>query len=112
MGLKSMPKNPLAEELRYNNYFIQDFFCHKQGIDALANLWNKSQNPEDPFQTYMRLYMSSKLTSAQKLEQFNNEMWEYGARLTTFDMDGIRGECHPSSMPQSPTSNQPWLHYT
>lgn len=88
--LNGFHKNPLAEELRYNNYFIQDFFCHKQGIDALANLWNKSQNPEDPFQTYMRLYMGSKLTNAQKLEQFNNEMWEYGARLTTFDMDGIR----------------------
>ena len=88
--LNGLHKNPLAEELRYNNYFIQDFFCHKQGMDALANLWNKSQSPEDPFQAYMRLYMDSKLTGAQKLEQFNNEMWEYGARLTTFDMDGIR----------------------
>ncbi len=88
--LNGFHKNPLAEELRYNNYFIQDFFCHKQGMDALANLWNKSQNPEDPFQAYMRLFMDSKLTSAQKLEQFNDEMWEYGARLTTFDMDGIR----------------------
>ncbi len=88
--LNGFHKNPLAEELRYNNYFIQDFFCHKQGMDALANLWNKSQNPEDPFQAYMRLYMDSKKTSAQKLDQFNEEMWEYGARLTTFDMDGIR----------------------
>lgn len=88
--LNGFHKNPLAEELRYNNYFIQDFFCHKQGMDALATLWNKSQNPEDPFQAYMRIYMDSKMTTAQKLEQFNNEMWEYGARLTTFDMDGIR----------------------
>ena len=88
--LNGFHKNPLAEELRYNNYFIQDFFCHKHGMDALANLWNKSQSPEDPFQAYMRLYMDSKMTSAQKLEQFNSEMWEYGARLTTFDMDGIR----------------------
>ena len=88
--LNGLHKNPLAEELRYNNYFIQDFFCHKHGMDALGILWNKSQNPEDPFQAYMRLFMDSKLTTAKKLEQFNNEMWEYGARLTTFDMDGIR----------------------
>lgn len=88
--LNGLNKHPLSEELRYNNYFIQDFFCHKHGMDALATLWNKSQDPEDPFQAYMRLYMDSKLTSAQKLQQFNDEMWEYGARLTTFDMDGIR----------------------
>ena len=88
--LNGFHKNPLAEELRYNNYFIQDFFCHKQGIDAVAKLWNKSVNPEDPFQTYMRLFMDSKKTTAQKLDQLNDEMWEYGARLTTFDMDGIR----------------------
>lgn len=88
--LNGFHKNPLAEELRYNNYFIQDFFCHKQGMDAVAKLWNKSVNPEDPFQTYMRLFMDSKKTTAQKLEQLNDEMWEYGARLTTFDMDGIR----------------------
>lgn len=88
--LNGFHKNPLAEELRYNNYFIQDFFCHKHGIDALSRLWNESKNPEDPFQAYMRIFMDSKLTSAQKLEQFNEEMWEYGARLTTFDMDGIR----------------------
>lgn len=88
--LNGLHKNPLAEELRYNNYFIQDYFCHKQGIDILGKLWNQSKNPEDPFQAYMRITMDSQMTNAQKLEQFNNEMWEYGARMTTFDMDGIR----------------------
>ena len=88
--LNGLHKNPLAEELRYNNYFIQDFFCHKQGKNIIARLWNESYNPEDPFQTYMRITMDSKMTSAQKLEQFNNEMWEYGARMTTFDIDDIR----------------------
>lgn len=88
--LNGLHKNPLAEELRYNNYFIQDFFCHKQGKNIIARLWNESVNPEDPFQTYMRITMDSKLNSAKKLEQFNNEMWEYGARMTTFDIDDIR----------------------
>lgn len=88
--LNGLHKNPLAEELRYNNYFIQDFFCHKQGKNIIGRLWNESYNPEDPFQTYMRITMDSKLTSAQKLENLNNEMWEYGARMTTFDMNDIR----------------------
>lgn len=88
--LNGLHKNPLSEELRYNNYFIQDFFCHKQGTDMIGRLWNESRSPEDPFQAYMRLTMKSTLTAKEKLEQFNNEMWEYGARMTTFDMDGIR----------------------
>lgn len=88
--LNGLHKNPLSEELRYNNYFIQDFFCHKQGTDMIGRLWNDSRSPEDPFQAYMRLTMKSTLTAKEKLELFNNEMWEYGARMTTFDMDGIR----------------------
>lgn len=51
-------------------------------------MWNESYNPEDPFQTYMRLTMEG--TASEKLAQFNDEMWEYGARMTTFDMDPIR----------------------
>ncbi len=88
--LNGLNKHPLAEELRYNNFFIQDFFCHKHGVDIIGKLWNKSENPEDPFQAYMRLTMDSNLSDAQKLENFNNEMWEYGARMTTFDCDLIR----------------------
>ena len=88
--LNGLHKNPLAEELRYNNYFIQDYFCHKHGMDFIGRLWNESTKPEDPFQTYMRIAMASELTEAEKLDQLNNEMWEYGARMTTFDLDPIR----------------------
>ena len=88
--LNGLHKHPLCEELRYNNYFIQDYFCHKHGMDVIGRLWNESVRLEDPFQTYMRITMDSELTQAEKLEQLNEEMWEYGARLTTFDMDPIR----------------------
>lgn len=86
--LNGLHRHPLCVDLRYNNYFIQDYFCHKHGVDAIAQLWNKSRNPEDPLQAYMRLTMTG--SSVEKQEQLNNEMWEYGARMTTFDMDGIR----------------------
>ena len=36
----------------------------------------------------MRLTMTG--SDEEKLDQLNNEMWEYGARMTTFDMDPIR----------------------
>lgn len=86
--LNGLHRHPLAVDLRYNNYFIQDYMCHKHGMDIIAQLWNKSQSPEDPFQAYMRLTMSG--TTAKKLNQLGDEMWEYGARMTTFDMDHLR----------------------
>ncbi len=88
--LNGLHKHPLAVDLRYNNYFIQDYFCHKHGMDFIGRLWNESYNPEDPLQTYMRIAMPDTLTAAQKLDKLGDEMWEYGARMTTFDMDPIR----------------------
>ena len=87
--LNGLHKHPLSVEQRYNNYFIQDYFAHKHGIDFVGRLWNESVSPEDPLQAYMRMTMFGKNT-AQKLDQLNDEMWEYGARMTTFDMDPIR----------------------
>ena len=86
--LNGLHRHPLCVDLRYNNYFIQDYFCDKHGMDAVAKLWNKSRKPEDPLQAYMRLFMSG--TSTEKLKQLGEEMWEYGARMTTFDMDHLR----------------------
>lgn len=88
--LNGLHKHPFAVDLRYNNYFIQDYLCHKHGIDIIGRLWNESRSPEDPFQAYMRMTMDTGLSKAEKLEQLNDEMWEYGARMTTFDMDLIR----------------------
>ena len=87
--LNGLHKHPLCVELRYENFFIQDYFCHKYGLDFIGRLWNESYSPEDPLQAYMRLTMNG-LTSAQKLDRLNDEMWEFGARMTTFDMDPIR----------------------
>ena len=86
--LNGLHRHPLCVDLRYNNYFIQDYFCHKHGMYVEARLWNKSVSPEDPLQAYMRLTMTG--TTAKKLDQLNDEMWEYGARMTTFDLDPIR----------------------
>ena len=86
--LNGLHRHPLCVDLRYNNYFIQDYFCHKHGIRFLGRMWNESAWPEDPLQAYMRLTMSG--TEAEKLDRLGDEMWEYGARMTTFDLDPIR----------------------
>lgn len=86
--INGLHRHPLCVDLRYNNFFIQDYMCHKHGMDFLGRMWNESKKPEDPLQAYMRLTMSG--LSSQKLSQLGDEMWEYGARMTTFDMDPIR----------------------
>lgn len=86
--INGLHRHPLCVDLRYNNFFIQDYMCHKHGMDFLGRMWNESKSPEDPLQAYMRLTMSG--LSSKKLSQLNDEMWEYGARMTTFDMDPIR----------------------
>ena len=87
--INGLHRHPLCVDLRYNNYFIQDYFCHKQGnMKFIGRMWNESYSPEDPLQTYMRLTMTG--TTAQKLAKLGDEMWEYGARMTTFDLDPIR----------------------
>ena len=86
--INGLHRHPLCVDLRYNNFFIQDYMCHKHGMDFLGRMWNESKKPEDPLQAYMRLTMSG--LSSKKLSQLGDEMWEYGARMTTFDMDPIR----------------------
>ena len=87
-SLCGMHRHPLAGYLRYENFFIQNIFVEKHGWDAVGRLWNDCDYGEDPFQTYMRTRMTG--TTAQKLAQLADEMWEWGARMTTFDFDAIR----------------------
>ena len=86
--INGLHRHPLAVGLRYNNYFIQDYICHLHGMGAIGALWNNSKRYEDPFQVYMKTFMTG--TAAEKLSQLGDEMWEYGARMTTFDLDPIR----------------------
>ena len=87
-SLNGMHRHPLAGYLRYENFFIQDLFVHKHGWDAVGRLWNDCKDPEDPLETYMRTRMTG--TSTQKVSQLGDELWEWGARMTTFDLDPIR----------------------
>ena len=86
--INGLHRHPFSVHLRYNNYFIQDYICHRHGMGAIGALWNSSKRYDDPFQVYMKKYMTG--TTAEKISQLGDEMWEYGARMTTFDLDPIR----------------------
>ncbi|MCR5821286.1 MAG: hypothetical protein K6F94_10160, partial [Bacteroidaceae bacterium] len=87
--LNGMHREPCEADLRYNNYFLQDFWCFKQqDMGAVGEVWNRSVKPDDPLQGYMRIFMWG--TATKKAAQLGDEMWEYGARMTTFDIDALR----------------------
>lgn len=75
--------NLLHEEWRYQNFFIQDYWCMKHGQDFVGRLWRESIKPEDPVEAYKRL---NGLSQAQ----FCDEMMEGIMRMATWDIDGIR----------------------
>ena len=75
--------NLLHEAWRYQNCFIQDWWCMKHGTDFIGRLWRASIRPEDPVEVYKRL---CGLTQ----EEFNDEQMEGFMRMATWDIDGVR----------------------
>ena len=75
--------NLLHEDWRYENCFVQDYWCMKHGQDFIGRLWRESNKPEDPVETYKRLNNLSQ-------EELNDEFFEGFARMATWDIDGVR----------------------
>lgn len=75
--------NLLHESFRYENCFIQDWWCAIHGQDFIGRLWRESYRPEDPVQTYKRM-------NNLMQEQFNDEMMQGYMHFATWDVDGIR----------------------
>ncbi len=75
--------NLLHEDWRYENCFVQDYWCMKHGQDFIGRLWRESNKPEDPVETYKRL---NKLSQDQLCDEF----YEGFARMATWDINGIR----------------------
>jgi len=82
--LANVHKNVLNETYRYNDFFIQDYWCDLRGMDIIGRLWNKSYSPEDPVETYKRLNVIMQ-------SQFNDEMWTCGAKFATWDIPSLKG---------------------
>lgn len=99
--LSRVHKHLLHETPRYENYFIQDFWTYKRGMDVIGKLWNKSYSPEDPIETYKRLHGLTQVA-------FNDEMWECAARFATWDIPALKtlGASKVSTRPQPKLNNQ------
>lgn len=71
------------EWMRYASVYFQYYFTEKHGLASYGKIWNESKFPEDPLQTYTRLYCGG------SLQKFYDEYAEYAAKALTFDFSGI-----------------------
>ncbi len=72
------------EWMRYASYWLQYYWARQHGITTVGEIWNKSAYPDDAIETYMRLYNGDSWETTKK------ELYDYAARMATFDIDGLR----------------------
>ena len=71
------------EFMRYASYWLPYYLTQKHGIEAYGRIWQESKFPEDPIETYARLFCGS------NMETFYDEYFDYAARAVTYDFDAV-----------------------
>lgn len=69
--------------MRYASYWFQYWFTEKHGIESYARIWKESKYPEDPLQTYMRIYCNNSLDALYK------DLYEYSAHCADYDFKAV-----------------------
>ena len=72
------------EWMRYASYWLQSYWVEKHGVEAYGEIWRKSVLPEDAIKTYTKLYNDGNWSKTA------DELYDYAARMATFDIDGVR----------------------
>ena len=72
------------EWMRYASYWLQSYWVEKRGVEAYGALWRESVLPEDAIKTYTKLYNDGDWSKTA------DELYDYAARMATFDIDGVR----------------------
>ena len=72
------------EWMRYASVYFQFYFTQKYGVKAYGRIWNESKYPEDPLQTYMRLFCNN------NLQTFYDDYAEYAQKVLTYDFGDIQ----------------------
>ena len=72
------------EWMRYASVYFQFYFTQKYGVKSYGRIWNESKYPEDPLQTYMRLFCNN------DLQAFYDDYAEYAQKVLTYDFGDIQ----------------------
>lgn len=72
------------EWMRYASYWLQSDWVARHGIDTYSRIWRESAFPEDPIETYTRLYNNS------DMQKTYDELYQYASHMVYYDLDGVR----------------------
>lgn len=72
------------EWMRYASYWLQSDWVTRHGMETYSRIWKESVFPEDPIETYTRLYNSS------DMQKTYDELYQYASHMVYYDIDGIR----------------------
>ena len=76
--MQNVHKHFSHEEIRYQSFYLMEYWKAKHGKDFLGRLWREAIDPEDPLEAYMRITGISQ-------EEFNDEIFEYACRNITWN---------------------------
>lgn len=77
------------EWMRYASYWLQTYWVNKHGIEAYGRIWQESAAPEDPLETYTRLFCNGDINTMYA------DYYDYAAHMVCYDIDGIREYAYP-----------------
>lgn len=80
------------EYYRYQSVWFQYYMTNKHGIESYGKLWQESEFPEDPLQTYARLYCDG------NLETFWDNYYEFASHAVTYDFGDIQSYSIPEAL--------------
>ena len=72
------------EWMRYASVYFQFYMTQKHGIKSYGRIWNESKFPEDPLQTYTRLFCGG------DQQKFYDDYAEYAQKVLTYDFGDIQ----------------------
>jgi len=73
------------EDMRYGSYFFHYYWVDKYGQDAVSKVWHTARRPKDSLESYMSAFSLT-------LDEFNAQVYDYAARVATWDFKQIRTE--------------------
>ncbi|MBO4905973.1 MAG: hypothetical protein J5486_02915 [Bacteroidaceae bacterium] len=71
------------EWMRYASYWLQYHWTEKQGKAAYGRIWRESHYPEDPLETYCRLFCND------DWQVFWDDYFEYATKLQNYQFEAI-----------------------
>ena len=71
------------EDMRYGSYFFHYYWVDKYGLDAVSKVWHTARRPKDSLQSYMEAF-------GIDITDFNAQLYDYAARVATWDFQQIR----------------------